>query len=238
MAAIVRPRFFSHFALFFAAFVFIAFSRTYYLRFLSDQPPMTTLVHLHGLISTAWVLLFIAQTRLVAAHRIDLHMKLGVAGVGLAVVMTAIGLMTMAVAGSHPGVRPTGLTFKQFTATPLVTTLAFAVLFSLAVALRRRADVHKRLMVLAMIAIAGPAIGRLGFILDVTRWLPFLNPAVVLAMVLWCVAFDWKRHRMVHPVFAWGGAALVLSWPFRYWLARSDVYAPLAEWIARVGAKI
>lgn len=236
MAAVVRPRFFAHFALFFAAFVFIAFSRTYYLRFLSDQPPMTTLMHLHGLVSTAWVLLFIAQTRLVAANRVDLHMKLGLAGVGLAVVMTAIGLMTMAAAGNLPGLRPTGLTHKQFTATPLVTTVSFAVLFSLAVALRRRSDLHKRLMVLAMIAIAGPAIGRLAFTLDAVRWLPYFNPAVVLAMVAACLAFDWKRHRIVHPVFVWGGAALVLSWPFRYWLARSDVYVPLSEWIARAGS--
>ena len=38
---------------------------------------MTVLVHLHGLVFTAWLALFIAQTRLIAAHRVDLHMKLG-----------------------------------------------------------------------------------------------------------------------------------------------------------------
>jgi hypothetical protein len=46
---------------------------TYYFRFLTDLPPLTTLVQLHGAVFTAWLLVFVAQTRLVAARRVDLH---------------------------------------------------------------------------------------------------------------------------------------------------------------------
>ena len=48
------------------------------LRFFGDGPqatlsggPFTSLVHLHGAVFTAWVLLFIAQTVLVASHRVE-----------------------------------------------------------------------------------------------------------------------------------------------------------------------
>ena len=52
------------------------------LRFFGDGPqatlsggPFTSLVHLHGAVFTAWVLLFIAQTVLVASHRVAVHRR-------------------------------------------------------------------------------------------------------------------------------------------------------------------
>jgi hypothetical protein len=238
MAAIVRPRFYAHIALVLAALIFIAFSRTYYLRFLSDLPPLTQLVHLHGLVSTAWIALFVAQTRLVAAHRVDLHMKLGLVGVLLAVAMIVVGVLTVAAAAAGPGTRPSGLTQPQFSAIPMMSTLLFAIFLSLALWLRRRSDFHKRLMVLAVIAIIGPAVGRLIAWGDLRMLAPIIQPGVVLALVAWCLVFDWRRHHLVHPVFAYGGLALLLSWPFRQWLARSEFYAPVADWFARTGAAL
>jgi hypothetical protein len=89
----VRP-FYRHFAIALSLFVIVGFSRTYYLRFLSDLPPLETLVHLHGLVFSAWLLVFIAQTRLVAARRVDLHMKLGIAAMVLAVVIVVVSFAT------------------------------------------------------------------------------------------------------------------------------------------------
>ena len=53
MSAIVRPSFYRHIAIALVLFTIIGFSRTYYLRFLYDLPPLETLVHLHGVIFTA-----------------------------------------------------------------------------------------------------------------------------------------------------------------------------------------
>jgi hypothetical protein len=162
-------------------------------------------------------------------------MKLGIVGVFLAAVMTAVGVLTVAGAAAAPGMRPSGLTQPQFTAVPMMSTVLFVVCLSLALWLRRRADFHKRLMVLAMIAIIGPAVGRLIIWGEFRLLAPFLQPVVVLALLTWCLVFDWRRHHLVHPVFAYGGLALLLSWPFRQWLARSEVYAPVADWFARTG---
>ena len=75
-----RMRFYPLIAIVLVAFIIIGFSRTYYLRFLSDLPPMRAVMQLHGLVFTAWLALFVAQTQLIAAHRVDLHRKLGIVG--------------------------------------------------------------------------------------------------------------------------------------------------------------
>jgi hypothetical protein len=63
--------------------VFTGFARTYYLRSVFDGPAVPTpLVHLHGAVFTAWILVFVAQTSLVAARRTDLHRRLGVVAAG------------------------------------------------------------------------------------------------------------------------------------------------------------
>ncbi len=46
--------------------VFAGFAQTYYLKFAFAQPAMPLLVHLHGLLMSAWVMLFASQTWLVA----------------------------------------------------------------------------------------------------------------------------------------------------------------------------
>ncbi len=235
MSTVIRPRFYSHFAVLFAALVFAGFSRTYYLRVLYDLPPLTLLVHLHGLVSTAWLALFIVQTRLVTARRVDLHMKLGVAGAGLAVAMVIVGVLTAVANAPQPGLRASGLTNAQFTTVPLTTTVLFSVLFALALRFRRKPEYHKRLMVLAMISIIGPAVGRLAGLVGVGPFGALIQPAAVLCLIAWCLAYDWRRNHLVHPVFAWGGIVLLASWPFRIWLARSDIYAPFADWLARMG---
>jgi len=75
--------------------VVIGFGRTYYLRAFIPPPefikPATPLVHLHGMLFSAWIALFMVQTSLVAAGRRDLHMKLGLAGLPLVLSMIVVG---------------------------------------------------------------------------------------------------------------------------------------------------
>ena len=60
------------------------FAATYYLRFLDGGPkatfsggPFTTLVHAHGALFTAWMLLFIVQTALVARQAAEVDVLSG-----------------------------------------------------------------------------------------------------------------------------------------------------------------
>jgi hypothetical protein len=197
---------------------------------------MTLLVHLHGLVFTAWLVLFVAQTRLVAAHRIDLHMKLGAAGVVLAILIVLVTLATVAANSAIPRVRPSGLSPSQFTAVGLTSTSLFAVFVALGIAWRRRAALHKRFMVLAMIAILGPPTSRLLTLLGLREYSTYLVPLSAALFFVWCLAYDWRRHRVVHPVYAIGGLAIFASGPLQLMVARSDWYQPIGNWLAAVGA--
>lgn len=231
MAAVVRSRFYPHVALALAIFVFAAFLRTYYLRFLSDLPPLSLLMHVHGLVFTAWVLLFFAQTRLIAVHRVDLHMKLGIAGAVLAALVFAVGVATALHAGALPGFRPSGRTGAQFVIIPLTSIALFGGLVGAGIVLRRRASLHKRLMLLGMIAVLGPAIARVVVLIGQRRHVTYFQIGVTAAFIAWCLIADWRKHRVVHPVFAIGGLGLLLSWALRLWLTGSDVWAPIGKWL-------
>ena len=45
-----------------------------------DVPPLTLMAHLHGLLATMWLMLHYTQARLIAAHRVELHKRLGING--------------------------------------------------------------------------------------------------------------------------------------------------------------
>jgi hypothetical protein len=236
MAIVIRQRFYALIALTLALFTIVGFSRTYYFRFLTDLPPLTALVQLHGAVFTAWLAVFVAQTRLVAAHRVDLHMKLGVAAIALAALILAVGFATMAVKANEPRVHPSGLTPPQFTVVGVTSLGMFAVFVGLGISLRRHAALHKRLMVLAMIAVLTPPSSRVLTLLGLREFWSFLVPVVPALFIAWCLINDWRRHRFVHPVYAIGGLAIVALWPLRLIAGRSEYYQPIGEWIAHVGA--
>ena len=62
--------------------VFAGFAQTFYLKGWFGKPPLSNLLFVHGLVMSAWLTLFVAQTALVELGRTDLHRRLGVAGAG------------------------------------------------------------------------------------------------------------------------------------------------------------
>ena len=78
-----------------AAIMFAGFAKHFYLRAWIGTRPITAMVHVHGLVMTAWILLFLTQAPLIAKRRTDLHRKLGIAGAFLAVVVVALGIYTI-----------------------------------------------------------------------------------------------------------------------------------------------
>lgn len=232
----VHHRFYAYAAIGLAVLIVIAFTRTYYLRFLSDLPPLSALMQVHGLVFTAWLALFVAQAKLIAARRVDLHMKFGIAGVALAALIVALGLAAVAASAATPRVRASGLTSAQASIIALTSITTFAVLVSLGIALRRRASLHKRFMLLAMIAILGPATARIvNLIGGVGKHGMLAQITVIAVFVACCLIHDWRRHRLVHPIFAVGGAVLVLLWPMRFAVARSEWWQPVGLYIAKTG---
>jgi uncharacterized membrane protein YozB (DUF420 family) len=208
----------------------IGVAPSYYLRSFSTAEPLTTLVHLHGGLATAWLLLFLAQTSLVSVGRTDLHRRVGPAGAALAVLFVIVGYATSITAARKGVTPPGGPPPLAFLAVPLVTLLSFAVLATLGVLWRRERDTHRRLMLLATIAILPPAFARF-------RWFGFGGPPVAIGgtclFVIASMTWDRRAHGRIHPAFLWGGGLLMLSLPLRFALTQSETWLALARWLTR-----
>jgi hypothetical protein len=100
-------RFFTAMAAGCALIVFVGFAPTYYLKSFTDNPPLSPLVHLHGVVGTGWVVLFLVQASLINLGRTDLHRRLGIAGAVLAAAVLVVGWMT-AIDAARRGVAPPG----------------------------------------------------------------------------------------------------------------------------------
>src|SRR5690349_4767657 len=75
--------------------VLAGFARTYYLKGFFATPPLPNLiVQVHGIVMTAWVVLFIVQVMLVAKRRTKLHQQLGILGACLAALVFVVGILT------------------------------------------------------------------------------------------------------------------------------------------------
>jgi hypothetical protein len=214
------------------AIVLLGFARTYYLKPFFNTPDIPgRIVHLHGIVMTAWVVLFVAQVSLVARRRTKMHQRLGILGGVIAALVVIVGVLTAlfaAARGATPG--PPALSFLII---PLGDMLIFAILIGLALYYRRKLPVHKRLMLLAAINLLTPAIARIPaqFIIDGGPLAFFgLTDLILLAVV----AFDTIKHRRLHPVFLWGTIFLIAMQPLRLLLAGTNVWMGFAAALVRL----
>jgi hypothetical protein len=207
--------------------MFVGFAPTYYLKGAFGTADLTPFRHVHGLVMTAWFALFLVQARLVATGRTRIHRTLGVAGAILAALVVVVGL-TLGVAAARAGAAPPGLTPLVFLVLPFGEMFTFATLVTAAILLRRRSDWHKRLMLLATLAMLTPAFA---------RW-PVVGPlgppayfGAVDLIVIGCIVFDRSKNRRVHPALAGGLAFVVVSQFGRLALSQTPQWTAFAQWV-------
>ena len=209
--------------------VFAGFARTYYLRPYFVAESLGPLLHLHGVVFTSWLALLLAQTLLVAANRTHLHRRLGVAGGVLAALMVVVGCVT-AVVRAKMGAAPPGADPLVFLTVPLGDMLVFAILVGAGFYYRRRPGAHKRLMLLATIAILPAAIARLPFaFIQQAGPLAFFGLADLFIVV--CLVYDLVSRRRLHRATIWGGLLVVVSHPLRFVVGSTRAWLWFATWL-------
>jgi hypothetical protein len=186
---------------------------------------MTPLIHAHGLLFTAWVLLFIVETSLVAQHRVALHRRIGIAGALLAASMVVVGTLT-ALKMAARGSAPPGIDPLSFSIVPLSDVLLFAAFVATALRMRAKREAHKRLMLLAYVSIVAAAVARLPGVLPLGP-LAFFGLAFV--FILAGIIYDGVSRHRVHPAYIWGGGLLVLSVPLRLAVSSTDTWKSFAQ---------
>lgn len=225
--------FFSVMAGMFLVFVFIGFAPTYYLAGLFRAPLPNPLVHIHGAVFSAWILLLITQTSLVAAHRVDLHRRLGILGFGLACLMVVLGVLVstdrLARNTASPGAK-TLEEIRAFYAIPVADILMFATFVYLGYRNRIRPTVHKRLMLFATLALLDAAFDR-WHIFDPYS-LQIVNLVCFVPLLLLLIGYDWWSTGRVQRVTLWSSVFLLVVQQVRHPIGHTAVWQSFAAWVA------
>lgn len=108
---------------------------------------------LHVWVYFGWMVLLTLQTQLIARHRVDLHRKVGIAGAALAALVVATGLGAE-IYSQRFWAQQDAENVRFFTF-PLYVLIVFGICALLGVRARRDSPAHKRLMLLATIAVMG-----------------------------------------------------------------------------------
>ena len=210
--------------------VLAGFARTYYLKEFFGTPPLpSTLVHVHGLLMSAWVLLFVVQVWFISSKRIKLHQKLGYFGVGLGILILGVGFVTAVAAAKYGSASaPPDIPRLAFLAVPMGDLLVFAVLFGAAIYYRKKPANHKRLILLTMLNFLPPALGRMGFLQPLGP-LAFLGIPVLLALVIF-VADLWMTRKL-NRVFLAATLFFIAAEPMRIVVGSTDTWMRFAAWL-------
>lgn len=214
---------------------------------------LTPLVTAHGIVSVAWLLLFLMQAMLVATGRTAVHRRVGIIGFALTAVVVGYACLTIIqftrrgydlsgdifrVVLPQGSPRPSPAELAGGTLAPLLTALEFGVLVAAALWYRHRSDVHKRLMVLALLLLAGVPLLHLGGVL-VGRW-PMLQGGVNVAVILISLVLpfvpaihDRMSRGRIHPVSLWV-PVLMFAWAIvTSVLTSSNTWREFATWLIR-----
>lgn len=206
-------RFFSSMAIITAATILFGFSRTYIPKLTTGTAAVLPIVHLHALVFTSWLAVFVAQTTLVLRGRTAVHRRLGIAGIALAAIMLIVGTAAaIAVArAGHRGIP--GVEFPDaggFLLLNLSTIFVFALLVGAGWVFRRRPQTHKRLMLMATAgALVGPGVSRLPF----ASGKPPVIGGLALAFLIAGPVYDLVTRRRVHPAYLWSGLLALTAIP-------------------------
>jgi hypothetical protein len=212
--------------------IFWGFAPTYYLKLLFGAPALSTRLHIHGAIMSCWLVLFFVQACLISAHRVDLHRRLGMAGVAIAILVVIVGSTTTFNAaarevGNHSDEAISRVTVLGL---ELVQMALFAALVGAAIWMRRRPDFHKRLMLLGTACMTPSAFSRIPVNLSfmVSNMLSIL--ILFNLFVLVCVSIDALRNRRLHPAFGWGGLLAIAGLDVAYVGAISPPWIRFGTW--------
>ena len=219
-------------AILFPAIILLGFARTYYLKGFFATPPLPSgLVHLHGLVMTAWVVLFVVQVALVSTKRIRLHQKLGYSSIALAVLIIATSLPTALRAAKYGSAStPPAIPPLSFLLIPTFDLVMFVLFFGAAILYRRRPAAHKALMLLTVLNFLPPALARIPIAsLQASGPVWFFGFPMLLALL--CLTLDARRHGRVNRVLAVGTVALVAGYVARLALMTTAAWLSLAAWL-------
>lgn len=223
---------------------FAGFTPTYWAPVAAGSFTGLPILHLHGLLFSAWMLFFIAQTTWVARGRIQRHRELGLLGISLATAMLFVGILASLHSirlGIALGLEAQN---RAFSIVPITIVVFFACAVAAAVANVSRPEVHKRLMLVATVSLLPPAFARLIALGAGVPFSPghppplvfsllpsFASDLVLIAAIIW----DSRRQGRLHRTYLLAGACLVVLQIIRVPLGTTTAWYEITSWLLAFG---
>lgn len=199
-----------------AAIVVWGFSHTVDANLFHPAVPRPLLLWIHGAAFTGWVAFYIFQSALVRTHNVKLHRLFGWFGAALGLSMVVLGIVTSIVMGRfdmhtlhEPGV-------DAFLIVPFYDMLVFGTCFALAIAWRRKPELHRRLLFIATCCLLDAAFGRIDFLFNNNLFFVCLDGVILLGVLR-----DLLVSRSVHKVYLTALPMLIVAQVFVNYTWRS-----------------
>lgn len=214
------------------AAVLIGFLKTFLIPVSGGTFHAPWIIYIHGALAFSFVVLFLVQSYLIKAENWSLHMTVGLLGL-----LAAAGAgVTIPFAGAYQVERDLAQGFGDTAISAILGAFTSAAMFLGLVAagyrFRARTDVHKRLMLLALIVLLWPAWFRF------RHYFPSVpNPeiwfAVVLADSLIVIAWIWDKlsNGKIHPTLFYVGLFVMLEQTFEVIAFDSPAWRMIAKQI-------
>jgi hypothetical protein len=223
---------------------FGGFIPTYWARVAVGTFHGEPIIHIHGALLFSWTCFYFVQTLLVAKGRTLDHRAWGLAGIALFTAMMCSILVGQEVVLARNQALGFGEAALRFSAVTLTAWPLMAVIFILAIVKIRKPESHKRLMTLLMIGIMTPAIARVFLTLFAPPGAsagpppPFVaTPPSLVADLFLVIAVvrDWRLLGRPHPVYVYGGIALVAQQLLTTPIAATAAWMEFAKGFASLG---
>lgn len=242
-----RSRFYLWLAIACAGVAIGGFLGTYWLQLPAGTFRGPPLLHIHGLLCTAWVFYLISQANLVTRGNIRSHRDWGLLGISLASVLVVVAV-TVAIYGMNQRVGRYGDSARAFLIVPLSAIGLFAGFTAAAIANVKRPEWHRRLMIIGTVCLVQAALARV-FFLIATGGGPGMRPgmlppppvsaaampAFLLELILVAgMVRDWRVLGRVHPAWIVGVVVITSLELVRPAIAVSAAWLGFADWAGHI----
>lgn len=215
------------------AVVLVGFWKTFILPSFKGTFTAPPVIYIHGALLFTWTLFLVTQSILIRRKNLKLHRKIGWAGPVFAV---AVAISTIA-AGVYVLQRDVAagggqIAISSFLGT-LTTPIIFVTLVTAGIIYRRRPEIHKRLMLLAMISISWAAFGRFRhYFPPFEQSLLVFQGIIPTSMIL--VGMLWEKFTKgrIHPVYFIAGLPLLVESLAEIYFFDSSGWQVVSAWLA------